>query len=41
MKSMNSLTPASRAPGVPSLGMMSWARRSRVAYSSAEKNRGV
>ena len=41
MKSMNSLAPASRAPGVPSLGMISSASRSTVAYSGAEKNRGA
>ena len=41
MKSMNSLAPASRAPALSSLGTISSARRSTVAYSPAEKNRGV
>jgi hypothetical protein len=41
MKSTNSLTPASRAPGVSSLGTMISVKRTSVPYSSAEKNRGV
>src|SRR5579863_3858053 len=40
MKSINSATPASLAPGVASLGMMISVRRATIAYSDDEKNCG-
>src|SRR6266851_10304607 len=40
MKSMNSATPASLAPGVASLGIMISANLSTIAYSAAVKNCG-
>src|SRR5580704_5477667 len=41
MKSMNSATPASRAPGPSSLGMIISESRTTTGYSSARKNCGV
>src|SRR5580658_8341384 len=41
MKSTNSLTPASRAPAPPSLGMIISVSRSTVVYSAGVKNCGA